>query len=107
MMHRKVRLRRQYDMNIEQYDEMLEKQNYGCLVCGREENLHIDHCHETGRVRAILCGQCNQSLGLMGEDPNRIRGLALYAETMCSPTVIASLPIGTDLSADSTHQISS
>lgn len=46
--------------------------------CGATKRLHIDHDHETGKVRGLLCGGCNTALGHLKEDVDRIRGLADY-----------------------------
>lgn len=59
-----------------------------CAVCGSDghalgdgrHGLVLDHCHRTGRPRAMLCGRCNAALGLLGEDPSRIRQMLAYAE---------------------------
>lgn len=57
------------------------------MVCGRFMNIggpqgaNVDHDHNTGLVRGILCGTCNTALGQMQDDPDLIRQLALYAET--------------------------
>lgn len=54
-----------------------------CEVCGRADAdrlLAVDHCHETGRVRGLLCLNCNQALGKLKDDPELIRSLAEYAE---------------------------
>ena len=55
-----------------------EKNKYGvckkeldynhCLICGSEKRLHIDHCHKTGKFRALLCSKCNTGLGMFDED---------------------------------------
>ena len=52
--------------------------NPGCL---NTRQLHIDHDHDTGRVRGLLCGGCNKSLGFLGEDRDRIRGLLEYLDS--------------------------
>ena len=62
-------IRRQYGITLEQYDEMLEEQNYRCAICNNEDEvegrrLAIDHCHTTGVVRGLLCGKCNRGIGL-------------------------------------------
>lgn len=61
-----------YGLTIDQYDEMLTKQNYCCKLCKSEldmgKHTHIDHCHDTGEVRSILCAACNQALGLLKEN---------------------------------------
>ena len=57
-----------------------------CDICGGDQpggrfgNWHIDHDHETGEVRGVLCAPCNTSLGLLGDDPARIRRAAEYLE---------------------------
>lgn len=66
-------LLKNYAMSLEAYDRLLESQGGRCAVCrvkpqpGRR--LHIDHDHVTYRVRGILCGKCNQAIGLLNENP--------------------------------------
>jgi len=69
---------------------LLEKQGGGCAICGRTKvtngrwisthakDLHVDHDHETGQVRGLLCNQCNVSLGLMDDEPDRLIRAAEY-----------------------------
>ena len=47
---------------------------------GNPRHLAADHCHRTGKRRALLCSQCNRALGLMGDDPARLRAAADYLE---------------------------
>lgn len=47
---------------------MLAAQDYKCLICGRPDPEHVDHSHETGKVRGILCFNCNQGLGNFRDD---------------------------------------
>lgn len=51
-----------------------------CQVCKTKTELHIDHNHETGERRGLLCGACNRALGLLNENPATIRALADYIE---------------------------
>lgn len=68
---RRMNLKKTYDMTPEQYASMLSEQNNKCFLCDfshrtngkREEQLHIDHCHVTGKIRGLLCTQCNKGLG--------------------------------------------
>ena len=58
-------LKRKYNITIEQYEAMLIKQENLCAICRSEtdKNWHLDHDHATGKVRGILCGNCNLMLG--------------------------------------------
>lgn len=53
-----------------------------CEVCGGpdKQRMNFDHCHTTGRFRGWLCRNCNVTLGLVGDDPNKLRALADYLE---------------------------
>lgn len=70
---------------------MFRTQRGLCAVCGNPETiidkktglpilLSVDHHHETGQVRALLCRGCNTAFGLLKEDPDRIYALLHYAE---------------------------
>jgi hypothetical protein len=76
---------RSYGLSASEFDRMLVEQAGLCRVCddplGPNPNqLHVDHCHVTGRIRALLCRRCNVALGAAGESPDRLRGLAVYLE---------------------------
>jgi len=60
----------QHGLTIEQYEEMLKAQGGGCFICGepREENLCVDHSHDTRMVRGLLCLTCNLGLGHFKDD---------------------------------------
>jgi hypothetical protein len=62
---RRGQLKRQYGISPADYDALLVKQDGVCATCGKpsEETLCVDHCHETGTVRGLLCRQCNFALG--------------------------------------------
>lgn len=62
---------RMYHLSMEQYQAMEERQSNLCAICGKPPKsraLHIDHCHRSGKVRALLCSSCNTLLGLANED---------------------------------------
>lgn len=74
---------RKYDMTMAQFEELLAAQNGLCAICGGTANgpgtrLHIDHCHESNKVRGLLCGKCNTAIGLLDDDPNRAESAAAY-----------------------------
>lgn len=63
------------------FDRMLAEQGGRCAICGTEEpgsrQWNVDHCHETGRVRGLLCTACNTGIGHLRDDP----GILLSAMT--------------------------
>lgn len=71
------RIRSEYGLNREAYLAMVREQQSSCRICGRHEpdhfKLHVDHCHDTGRVRGLLCGPCNQGIGLLRHSPERLK----------------------------------
>lgn len=83
---RELHLRRKYGITPEDYDRMLAEQGGGCAICGRgpsergkyRQYLHVDHCHETGRVRGLLCDQHNLLLGQWGDDVDQLRRAIEY-----------------------------
>lgn len=69
------RLRRKYNMTVEMYNQLLQKQNGGCAICGRKPKtkpLNVDHCHKTGKIRGLLCPPCNRSLGILGDNEDSL-----------------------------------
>jgi hypothetical protein len=62
------KLQLRYGMTYEQWEAMRDAENYSCMICGITESelgrkLDVDHCHETGKVRGVLCNSCNSVLG--------------------------------------------
>lgn len=82
--YRRHILKKNFGITKEEYDQMLAHQNGVCAicleVCATGRDLAVDHDHETGKVRGLLCRDCNVSLGLMKDDPNRLRKAAEYLE---------------------------
>lgn len=61
------RLKRRFGMTLEDWDTMFEAQGGKCALCLQvpTSTLHVDHCHETGRIRSLLCSHCNKLLGIV------------------------------------------
>lgn len=64
-----------YGISTEEADEI---KAIGCYVCGTEENLCVDHNHETGKVRGCLCKRCNSALGFLDDNILKVRELYRY-----------------------------
>ena len=66
------------------YERMLYLQNGKCAICGREDNgarrFCVDHDHETGRIRGLLCGRCNTGLGFFEDNTEALRAALEYLE---------------------------
>lgn len=66
---RTYHFRRKYGITPADYDTLLQKQNGLCAICGKTNSkakwhpLAVDHCHETGKIRGLLCHNCNHGLG--------------------------------------------
>lgn len=79
-------LRFNYGITVEDYDRMSAEQDHACAICGAEAwmeqygVLHVDHDHETGAIRGLLCSKCNTGLGLFSDASNRLRAAAKYLE---------------------------
>lgn len=82
---RKSALKREYGITPEQYEELLEKQNYCCAVCERHQDefprrLAVDHNHITREIRGLLCTHCNRHLVGRHRDGEVLRKVAAYIE---------------------------
>lgn len=78
-------LKKKYGISLEQYDAMMEGQNYQCAICGDEledysYKTHLDHCHETGRIRGILCRGCNTGIGMLRDNVDILKSAIKYLE---------------------------
>lgn len=73
-----------YGISLNEYHQLLESQKGVCAicksVCSSGRRLAIDHCHKTNRIRGLLCGHCNQSLGKFKEDITILKQAILYLE---------------------------
>ena len=77
-------LQRTYGISNEEYDKMRHEQGYCCRICSRHESevqhgrLCVDHCHDSGKVRGLLCKKCNSAIGLLGENCDILRAAIEY-----------------------------
>lgn len=71
-----------YGLTVERYNELLEKQNHVCAICGNKpkNRLCVDHDHKTGKVRSLLCNKCNTAIGNANEDIGILKKMIEYLE---------------------------
>ena len=76
-------LREKYGIGLHQYEVLFEEQGGCCYLCksNQDRNLAVDHDHNTGNVRRLLCGPCNQALGLFKDNPEVMMRAAQYVQT--------------------------
>ena len=87
MASRKDNLKTRYGITEEQYDLMSANQNNCCAICKEksEVNLSVDHCHSSGKVRGLLCKNCNLGLGYFQDNTNRINEAIEYLNKTKGP----------------------
>jgi len=93
-------LKRYYNLSTEEYEKLLEQQNNLCGICGKnlsEVSPCVDHEHETGRVRGLLCRRCNSGIGHFSDDPELIRKAIVYVRSVQQRGEQKVLPIEENL----------
>ena len=82
---RKSWLKTKYSLSLDDYNYLVVTQSDRCAICltdekGRHGNWSVDHDHETGEVRGLLCDPCNTGLGKFFDDADNLRDAATYLE---------------------------
>ena len=81
------KLQYRYGITKEDYNYLFTKQKGCCAICGtdnpsskskKHKYFSVDHCHQTGKVRGLLCATCNSAIGLLGDCPATISKASLY-----------------------------
>ncbi len=82
-------LKRKFGITVEDYERMWDDQRGLCAICDKPETkvvkgrlnwLSVDHNHDTGAVRGLLCSRCNAGIGWMQDDPELLRAAANYLD---------------------------
>jgi hypothetical protein len=76
--HPDVNMKYKYDLDMDGYNALLEKQGGVCAICRRPGKLVVDHDHETGKVRGLLHHNCNKAIGMFEDNPEFLEGAAAY-----------------------------
>jgi len=80
--HYKWTLKNSFGLSLEKYENLLEIQAGVCAICAQKDNrrLSVDHCHETGAIRGLLCNGCNLGLGKFKDSVESLRSAIAYLE---------------------------
>lgn len=76
------KLKKAYGITLKEYEQLLSKQNGKCAICNIDNNgkyrnkpraFAVDHCHSTGKIRGLLCSDCNTGIGLLKDNINYLQ----------------------------------
>jgi len=97
-----TRLKTRYGITLAEFHAMIATQGGRCACCGEmsvdqsdstgKRALYVDHCHETGVVRGLLCPSCNTGLGQFKDDVDRLRSAIAYLERAQQPPLMQPTP---------------
>lgn len=77
-------LQKRYGITLEEKRAMYRQQQGCCAICGKEltdsKDCHVDHCHITGKIRGLLCSNCNHGLGVFKENLTILTDAIKYLE---------------------------
>jgi len=76
-------LRSRYGITLQDYNNMFKEQGGCCAICGKHQTdtakrLYVDHCHTSGKVRQLLCQQCNSMLGFAKDNTRTLEAAIKY-----------------------------
>lgn len=76
---------KKYGITLEEYNQMFANQGYRCAICGSDDSKSkldfcVDHCHNTGKVRGILCHGCNKGIGYFEDNLNNLESAIKYLQ---------------------------
>lgn len=82
--HKNNYLKAKFGITLDEYETKKNSQNGLCAICkkalGMGKKCHLDHCHSTGKIRGMLCSECNTGLGKFVDQPDLLRAAANYIE---------------------------
>lgn len=85
--HRNRKLKFKYGITHKEYIILSKAQDNKCKICASDNSkchnsnyMHVDHCHETGKIRGLLCVDCNHGLGKFKDSPELLLNAISYLE---------------------------
>jgi hypothetical protein len=79
---RHYHLKRRYGIGAAEFNELVREQDGVCPICSKVGPEQVDHDHLTGRIRGVLCFNCNGGLGQFGDNSERLHRAAFYLEDL-------------------------
>lgn len=67
-----------YGLTVEEYERLEDEADGLCAICRKARRLAVDHCHDTGEVRGLICHKCNSGLGMFQDNPGALMAAAQY-----------------------------
>lgn len=80
--YRNTKLKQNYGISLEEFNMLLGKQNGLCAICKINKGTHVDHSHDTKKVRGILCNNCNAGIGMLKDNINFLANAITYLENI-------------------------
>ncbi len=77
---RSRQIKHKYGLTLDDYESLLKQQDYCCAICECstdsprvQGSMAVDHCHNTGKIRGLLCNQCNRAIGMLDDSPTLLK----------------------------------
>lgn len=80
---------RRYQITSEHYEKLLHHQDRKCAICKQGKRLFVDHNHQTGIVRGLLCNACNLAIGILQENVKFLASAIDYLSSRARPAALA------------------
>lgn len=87
-LYKERHLQKTYGLSVQDLINLMEDQDFLCAICKKDfnelkpKNIHIDHCHNSNKIRGILCNNCNMALGLFKDDVEVLKEAIKYLENI-------------------------
>ena len=80
---RNYHLKKNFNISLKEYNELFDRQNNRCKICkeldtNKVKHFAVDHCHNTNKVRGILCNNCNRAIGLFKDSKELLQNAINY-----------------------------
>lgn len=83
VLNKDYQLKKKYGISLEDYAKLVNNQEHSCAICETvTEKLYVDHCHNTGIVRGLLCINCNTGLGHFKDNSKLLKKAIQYIEDL-------------------------